>query len=70
MCSQLGRKLLESTLSNLVSQGREEDPRCVQSQGGGTPTRSVLQAATAVKIKVNSQLEIFSLYLVINWILL
>ena len=27
----VGRKLLESTLSNLVSQGREEDPRCVQN---------------------------------------
>ena len=30
-------------------------------QGGGTPLQSVLRAATAVKIKVNSQLEIFSI---------
>ena len=29
-------------------------------QGGGTPLQSVLRAATAVKIKVNGQLEIFS----------
>ena len=30
-------------------------------QGGGTPLQSVLRAATAVKIKVNGQLEIFSI---------
>ena len=30
-------------------------------QGGGTPLQSVLRAATAIKIKVNSQLEIFSI---------
>ena len=29
-------------------------------QGGGTPIHSVLRAATAVKMKVNSQFEIFS----------
>ena len=33
----------------------------VEVQGGGTPLQSVLRAATAVKIKVNSQLEIFSI---------
>ena len=32
---------------------------CVHEQGGGTPTHSVLWAATAVRIDVNSQLEIF-----------
>ena len=31
------------------------------NQGGGIPLQSVLQAATVVKIKVNSQLEIFSI---------
>ena len=30
-------------------------------QGGGTLLQSVLRAATAVKIKVNGQLEIFSI---------
>ena len=30
-------------------------------QGSGTPTHSVFRSATSVKIKVNSQLEIFSI---------
>ena len=30
-------------------------------QGGGTPIDAILQAATAVKTKANSQAEIFSI---------
>ena len=30
-------------------------------QGSGTPIHAVLQAATTVKIKVNSELEMFSI---------
>ena len=39
----------------------EEANKEVTAQGGGTPLQSVLRAATMVKIKVNSQLEIFSI---------
>ena len=35
-------------------------PYILTEQGGGTPIHSVLRAATAVKMKVNSQFEIFS----------
>ena len=35
--------------------------RLLKPQGGGTPIDAVLRAATAVKTKVNSQAEIFSI---------
>ena len=54
-------QLAQLTISYIVSP---------QNQGGGTPIHSVLRAATAVKVKVNSQFEIFSTVIIIIIILL